>query len=98
MKLPRSFLVSSILFDLGVVNAAVIAPTTVGLTGEPYRLFRRGQVCELSDTVVKGQPFPSLIDVTLDDLTMGLESGLFTSVDLVTVWLPTHSFLKRDTT
>lgn len=35
--------------------------------------------------LVKGQPFPSLIDVTLDDLVEGLESGLFTSVDLVKV-------------
>ena len=34
---------------------------------------------------VKGKPFPSLINATLDDLTKGLEQGLFTSVDLVKV-------------
>ena len=33
----------------------------------------------------KGKPFPSLIDVTLEDLSTGLESGQFTSVDLVNV-------------
>lgn len=33
--------------------------------------------------VVKGKPFPKLIDVTLRDLALGLDSGLFTSVDLV---------------
>lgn len=36
-----------------------------------------------NDLSVKGQEFPSLIDVTLEDLEYGLESGLFTSVDLV---------------
>jgi len=34
---------------------------------------------------VKGTSFPRLIDVTLEELETGLESGLFTSVDLVTV-------------
>jgi amidase len=38
-------------------------------------------------TVVKGEIFPSLIDVTLEELASGLESGLFTSVDLVTAYL-----------
>ncbi|KAI1394742.1 amidase signature enzyme [Hypoxylon fuscum] len=36
---------------------------------------------------VKGKPFPSLIDVTIDDLSAGLESGLFTSVDLVNAYV-----------
>lgn len=36
-------------------------------------------------TTVKGQPFPSLINATVDDLATGLKSGLFTSVDLVKV-------------
>lgn len=35
--------------------------------------------------IVKGQPFPSLLDVTIEELGAGLESGLFTSVDLVNV-------------
>ncbi|KAI7517011.1 hypothetical protein KC343_g23121, partial [Hortaea werneckii] len=38
-------------------------------------------------TIIKGQQFPSLIDVTLEDLSTGLESGLFTSVDLVTAYM-----------
>lgn len=29
--------------------------------------------------------FPSLLDATLDDITKGLEAGLFTSVDLTSV-------------
>lgn len=33
--------------------------------------------------IVKGKQFPTLIDVTTEDLVDGLESGLFTSVDLV---------------
>ncbi|RYP37325.1 hypothetical protein DL767_002968 [Monosporascus sp. MG133] len=36
---------------------------------------------------VKGKPFPSLIDVTIDDLQEGLRSGLFSSVDLVNAYL-----------
>lgn len=34
-------------------------------------------------TSIKGKSFPSLIEVDLEDLVDGLESGLFTSVDLV---------------
>lgn len=41
----------------------------------------------LTGRPVKGQPFPSLIDVTIDDLTDGLDSGLFTSVDLVNAYI-----------
>ncbi|KAI1377507.1 amidase [Hypoxylon crocopeplum] len=40
-----------------------------------------------SSLTVKGKPFPSLIDVTIDDLSAGLESGLFTSVDLVNAYV-----------
>ncbi|GKT46286.1 putative amidase [Colletotrichum spaethianum] len=36
---------------------------------------------------VKGVPFPSLIDVTIDELAEGLENGLFTSVELVNAYL-----------
>lgn len=32
-----------------------------------------------------GKSFPALINVTLEDLQRGLETGLFTSVDLVNV-------------
>ncbi|KAI9703394.1 MAG: hypothetical protein M1820_005866 [Bogoriella megaspora] len=38
-------------------------------------------------TTIKGQAFPSLIDVTLDDLVSGLEQGLFTSVDLTNAYI-----------
>ncbi|KAF1810361.1 amidase [Eremomyces bilateralis CBS 781.70] len=38
-------------------------------------------------TAVKGTPFPSLIDVTIDDLQNGLQSELFTSVDLVKAYI-----------
>jgi amidase len=41
----------------------------------------------LTHTAVKGKPFPDLIDVTIDDLSQGLSSGLFTSVDLVNAYL-----------
>lgn len=39
----------------------------------------------VNETSINGQPFPSLIDVTAEDLISGLERGLFTSVDLVNV-------------
>ncbi|KAI9702326.1 MAG: hypothetical protein M1836_000805 [Candelina mexicana] len=45
-----------------------------------------GQRCENLQTV-KGKPFPNLVDVTVEDLSTGLESGHFTSVDLVTAYL-----------
>lgn len=38
-------------------------------------------------TSVNGTPFPSLIDVTTEELIVGLESGLFTSVDLVNAYI-----------
>ncbi|RYP70593.1 hypothetical protein DL769_004915 [Monosporascus sp. CRB-8-3] len=38
-------------------------------------------------TSVRGKPFPSLIDVTIDDLQEGLGNGLFSSVDLVNAYL-----------
>lgn len=38
-------------------------------------------------TAINGTPFPSLIDATTEDLISGLESGLFTSVDLVKAYV-----------
>ena len=38
-------------------------------------------------STVKDAPFPSLIDVTIDDLEKGLAGGLFTSVDLVNAYI-----------
>lgn len=43
------------------------------------------QVCRNSSTAIGGKPFPPLIEATTEDLITGLESGLFTSVDLVNV-------------
>ncbi|MCJ1399661.1 hypothetical protein MMC11_002863 [Xylographa trunciseda] len=37
--------------------------------------------------IVNGKPFPSLIEVTTEQLATGLESGQFTSVDLVTAYI-----------
>ena len=39
--------------------------------------------------------YPKLIDVTLEELETGLESGLFTSVDLVNVNQPTAVFRAK---
>lgn len=46
-----------------------------------------------STTTVKGQQFPKLIDATLEELQVGLESGLFTSVDLVNVCSSSHALI-----
>ena len=40
-----------------------------------------------NSTAINGTPFPSLIDATTEDLIGGLESGLFTSVDLVNAYV-----------
>lgn len=40
-------------------------------------------VAPYTGTIINGKQFPSLIEVDLEDLNTGLESGLFTSVDLV---------------
>lgn len=37
----------------------------------------------VSRTAIDGRPFPPLLDATLEDLADGLDTGLFTSVDLV---------------
>ncbi|KAI0124753.1 amidase [Xylariales sp. AK1849] len=43
--------------------------------------------CTNSSTAIDGKPFPPLIEATLEDLASGLESGLFTSVDLVNAYI-----------
>ena len=58
--------------SFGILTLLGVAGIVCGLTIPPY-----------TQTSVKGTPFPSLIDVDLEDLVTGLESGLFTSVDLV---------------
>lgn len=39
-----------------------------------------------SSTAINGEDFPPLIEATLEDLVSGLDSGLFTSVDLVNAY------------
>ncbi len=39
------------------------------------------------NTAIDGRPFPPLIEASLENLVRGLESGLFTSVDLVNVYV-----------
>ncbi|KAJ9627579.1 hypothetical protein H2204_009618 [Knufia peltigerae] len=41
------------------------------------------QPCFNKTTSIKGKPFPPLIEATTENLIVGLETGLFTSVDLV---------------
>ncbi|KAJ4424368.1 hypothetical protein N0V82_000887 [Gnomoniopsis sp. IMI 355080] len=44
-------------------------------------------VCQgQSSTAINGHDFPPLIEATLEDLVSGLDSGLFTSVDLVNAY------------
>jgi amidase len=46
-----------------------------------------GQTSCNNTTSINGEPFPSLLDVTLEQVVVGLESGLFTSVDLVNAYV-----------
>jgi amidase len=58
-------------------------------------------LCHNSSTAINGKPFPPLIQADLEDLVKGLESGLFTSVDLVNAYvariLEVNSTLKMVT-
>jgi amidase len=74
---------------------AMAAPTTLRiilyslLTASWVNVWTNAQValpCSNS-TAINGTPFPSLIDATAEDLISGLESGLFTSVDLVNTYI-----------
>ncbi|MCJ1271812.1 hypothetical protein MMC22_011717 [Lobaria immixta] len=44
---------------------------------------------------MKGKPFPNLLDVTTQDLTFGLKSGLFSSVDLVKAVKYVQAYIAR---
>lgn len=50
-----------------------------------WSVWLREHIEQTDSALVNGKPFPRLIDVTVDDLIIGLESGQFTSVDLVKV-------------
>lgn len=47
-------------------------------------------------TTVKGQPFPRLIDATIEDLAKGMEQGLFTSVDLTKAYIARINEVNKD--
>ena len=74
-------LISVLLFGQ-IVGKICQKASCSGTTGKPARL--HVNIPGLRN-IVKGKPFPSLIDVTLEDLDSGLKKGLFTSVDLVKV-------------
>ena len=47
----------------------------------------RAQPCQNQMTAINGTAFPPLIEATTEDLIRGLESGVFTSVDLVEAYI-----------
>lgn len=57
------------------------------LTSFCFNYLTAAQTCLNSSTAINGKSFPPLIDVTTEDLVTGLESGLFTSVDLVNAYI-----------
>lgn len=60
----------------------------LALTGAAsYLGLAHAQTCANASTAIGGKPFPPLLDATLEDLATGLESGLFTSVDLVNAYI-----------
>lgn len=76
---------TSVMRGVDVYKAALAftgAATYLGQT-----VFTNAQTCSNSSTAIGGKPFPPLIDATLEDLATGLESGLFTSVDLVNAYI-----------
>ncbi len=68
----------------------------VAYTALSWNVVTNAQSCYNSSTAINGKPFPSLIDATTEDLIMGLESGLFTSVDLVNVRKDASTNSKQD--
>ena len=54
---------------------------------QPFNLLAAAQICPNASTAIGGKPFPPLIEATTEDLINGLESGLFTSVDLVNAYI-----------
>ncbi|KAI0161864.1 amidase [Hypoxylon sp. FL1284] len=75
-SLRHIILTASSVWMLLTVVASCLADTR-----PQYRFIRD------STLTVKGREFPSLVDVTIDDLSSGLEGGLFTSVDLVNAYV-----------
>jgi len=67
-----------------VFLSLVYGQTCPNQTGQRLFLFRYNQA-ETRYPAGSISGFPALIEVTLEELETGLESGLFTSVDLVNV-------------
>lgn len=62
--------------------------TLIALLGIATQAFASNFVSTCSASqLIKGVPFPTMIDVTLQDLEFGLETGLFTSAELVQTYL-----------
>ncbi|KAK3393554.1 amidase [Podospora didyma] len=69
------------MFGQGVYKALALAVCLIG------NGLARAELCTNSSTAINGKPFPPLIEANLEDLVKGLESGLFTSVDLVNAYI-----------
>ncbi|KAL1870543.1 hypothetical protein VTK73DRAFT_2582 [Phialemonium thermophilum] len=67
----------------GLCRALALSAVTPSLS---QRLFKAEQTCFDSPFGVD-ELLPPLLDATLDDLSAGLEAGLFTSVDLVSAYI-----------
>ena len=57
------------------------------LTAVCFNQVSQAQSCYNASTAINGKYFPPLIEATAEDLIAGLESGLFTSVDLVNAYV-----------
>ena len=65
---------------------ATLAFAVLGLAHGLVASIHHPQTCQTKQ-IVNGVPFPTMIDATLEDLESGLETGLFTSVDLVRTYM-----------
>ena len=71
-----------------MVRSLRVKLLAIAVVGGFYaNLIASAQVCSNSSTAINGKPFPPLIEATTEDLITGLESGLFTSVDLVNAYV-----------
>jgi amidase len=85
----RSFLSANVLYAteemVSRMSFKILTRYLVALL--PFNLLIAAQICPNASTAIDGKPFPPLIDATTEDLITGLESGLFTSVDLVNAYV-----------
>lgn len=73
-----------VLAVVSVLWLGILTPTSFGAEQKPLTRIPSSKSSHLK--------FPSLIDATLDDLTRGLEDGLFSSVELTKVTLTSLYF------